>query len=164
MERRINVGGGGGWEAFPKQKVFISFCEADRTYMGAMRNRLMKRQLLEPLVVESRHRPSVDLTDIIHEAINDADYFLVILTESSKINQWVNQEIGFAFARPKLEGKRFAFVEDKILHDLKGFFHDKMQHPYLFKHRAFSTYYRHCENLINEIEQRVINEYDIQPV
>lgn len=154
----------GGWEPFPRQKVFISFFSPDKTYMGHVRNPLLKHSLLEPIVVENREHPSEGFQDVISAAINEADYFLAILTEQSRTSQWVNQEIGFAFATPKLNGRRFAFVEDKILHELKGFFHNQMQHPYTFKARSFPRYYAIRDKFIQYLEQQVIMHHDIRPV
>lgn len=153
----------GGWEPFLKAKVFISFCELDRIYMAYLRKSLLTNELLTISLAEDLLRPSVDLPDVIPEVIREADYFLVILTEQSITSQWVNQEIGFAFGISKLEGKRFAFVEKKIMGNLKGFFHDKMQHPYHFNARGFDGYKRIIDLFIADIEERVIKEHDIIP-
>lgn len=119
------------WVSFPKMKVFISFCEADRRLMKNLKNALNKSELLRSIVIEDKREGAKNLPDLIIKGINESDFFITILSEASITTQWVNQELGYAISRQN-ELEIVPIVQTTIIHKLKGFINSNKQLAYQF--------------------------------
>jgi len=108
-------------------KIFISYSNVDRAKMISLRKRIEMHNSLKAIVVADERKASKLLTEKVKDGIKACDYFVCILTEESILNQWVNQEIGFATA---LDKSIRPIVASGILDKLKGFIHKQMDLPY----------------------------------
>lgn len=108
-------------------KIFISYSNVDRAKMISLRKRIEMHNSLKAIVVADERKASKLLTEKVKDGIKACDYFVCILTEESILNQWVNQEIGFATA---LDKSIRPIVASGILDELKGFIHKQMDLPY----------------------------------
>jgi len=80
--------------------IFLSHSEQDEDLIARIHNSLLKLGL-EVYVEEYESTYGEDLVDCVCDAIEKSNYFLVVLTDKSIKSQWVNQEIGYAFALEK---------------------------------------------------------------
>ncbi len=70
------------------------------------------------------------LAEKVKEGIDEATFFVPILTGDSISNQWVNQEIGFAEAKGV---SILPVVEQEIIPRLKGFIHNQVDLSLFYK-------------------------------
>lgn len=82
-----------------KPTVFISY-SGSRDFLGVLQSQLFSS--FETIVSEWKDQSGVELKSKVQTDIENADIILVIWTKASKNSAWVNQEIGYAFARKKL--------------------------------------------------------------
>ena len=57
---------------------------------------------LEAIIVERNKEPMKLLVDKVSEGIHKSTFVVAILTKKSMHTQWINQEIGYAFALNKI--------------------------------------------------------------
>ena len=80
-------------------KLFISYFTVDSNKKDALKRAVNKRAGLEPIVVEDYRLNGVEFTEKVMNDLKEADYFIPIITAKSyQKSQWLNQEIGYAFA------------------------------------------------------------------
>lgn len=81
-------------------KVFISYSTHDLEHVD-----LLKRQLantpISIFIAEHSVKPGNELTDVISEAIQQCDLFVLLWSSNAKASEWVSQEIGRAHALGK---------------------------------------------------------------
>jgi hypothetical protein len=94
-----------------------------------IKKELTNHPLFEALVVADRRKPNKALVKLITEGIDSAFCIIPILSPRSFRQQWINQEIGYAFGQNK---PIIPIVESSILDDLKGFVHKQNQCPYSY--------------------------------
>lgn len=148
------------WIPYPKKKVFISFCEADRNRMKNLKKAILKFELIEPVIVEDKREGAKDLSELVIKSIEESDYFITIISENSINSQWVNQELGFAKAREK-KIEIIPLIQDTAFNNLKGFIHKNMQLAYKFSihnnakkdRKSFRNAYK---EVVNYIECQVL--------
>ena len=105
--------------------IFISYESEDKNKMKALYKAISKKYRgFKPIVVANRRNPGMALTDKVKKGIEDADYFIPIITRNSILSQWVNQEIGYAIAKDK---EIVPICEDNIRDKLKGFIHNQLE-------------------------------------
>jgi len=140
-------------------KAFISYCH-DNDDKRIILDKLLKSNRLGSIVVTSRKKPAMLLASKIEQAIEEADYLIPILTKKAMQNQWVNQEIGYANKLAKNNKiKIIPLVEKNIMENLKGFIHNQMDLPFVFKghthngieNKAFKV---QCIKLVNYLKTR----------
>lgn len=129
--------------------------------MNHVFDKLLDSAYVEPFKIESQDHSDEDLSNVVAKGIKSCSYFIVIITEHSYRTLWINQEIGFAYAIPKLKGKRFTFIQSKIIGKLKGFVHGHKQFPYSFALDDDSSLRETLDKMVIGLEQRVIKEYKI---
>lgn len=132
-------------------KVFISYSAEDTYKKDILKKKFEENNQTTPLVVEDFKQPAKDLSEKIKEFMKKSDVFVVLLTEKSMYNQWVNQEIGFAFSH-YLSGKKskiIPVVEKRILHKLKGFIHSNIDLSFAFSRNNFRNI---CDDVVEYIE------------
>jgi hypothetical protein len=111
-------------------KLFISYSSEDSKKKNFLKNAIKKLKGLSPIVVEDYRLNGIEFTDKVKNDLKSADYFIPIITSNSyKKSQWLNQEIGFAFAILSRD-KIYPIVQKNIISKLKGFIHDKAEIPY----------------------------------
>lgn len=81
-------------------EVFISHSEQDKDLISLVA-RSIERLDLDVYVEMFEEYYGEDVVELVQEAIEFCECFLVILTEKSVKSQWVNQEIGYACALEK---------------------------------------------------------------
>lgn len=108
-----------------KFNVFLSYNESDL----ALVDRIMK--ILDRMGITAysfKHFPEYGeyIPEIIKKNISDSEYFVVLLTQGGIESQWVNQEIGMAFAlnmliipiiQTRVESKGFVELRQRIDYD-----------------------------------------------
>jgi len=110
-------------------KVFVSYSDQDRRRMKSIQLALANRSV-DCIVVVDRLSPGTPLSSKVMTAIDEATHFLPILTKSSRQNQWVNQEIGYARAKGKIF---IPIIASDVLDELKGFIHKQDEWPFIFE-------------------------------
>lgn len=79
------------------EKVFVSYSSIDLELAQSISDYL-SRIGIEPYLAERLSTPDVHVYDKIAKNILDSNCFVAILTQNGITSQWVNQEIGFAYA------------------------------------------------------------------
>jgi hypothetical protein len=148
------------WIPFPKKKVFISFCEADRNKMKVLRRAILNSELLAPIIIEEKREGAKILGDLVVKGIEESEYFIVILSEKSFHTQFVNQEIGVAKAKED-HVEIIPIVQDSIINELKGFITKNIQLAYKFHvsendKRDRLSFRNSYKDIILYIEQKVL--------
>ncbi len=165
MKQSIAEGRGGGWEEFPKKKIFISFSGLDRNRMEILKGIIESTNLFYPVIVEKEKRRG-GISQVVIQDIKACEYFLSILTMKSIKTQWINQEIGFSFSIPELDGKRLIIVERSIINRLSGFItKDTEKMDYIFEiSEDNSSFIEAASSLMDTLVAEVIDTYKIEPV
>lgn len=116
-----------------EKKIFISYDSGDENKLMALCRAIATKYLgrFKPIVVADRPSPNILLADKVKKGIEEADYFMPIITRNSIRSQWVNQEIGYATARRKTE-EFIVLIQDTLRHRLKGFIHRERSLPFTF--------------------------------
>ena len=91
-------------------KVFISHSIADPHLVYRLGNELARRGI-DAYIAEFEPAPGTDLRRKIFPQIDKADCVLAIVTSNSDNSEWLNQELGYAYAAEK---PIIPFVEDGI--------------------------------------------------
>lgn len=105
-------------------KVFISHAEEDKNLAERIHS-ILERMGLGPYIYELYSEYGRDLDDIIRDKISECKHFVVLLTSNGIQSQWVNQEIGMAYA---LNRNIIPVVEKGT--KSKGFIEFKLGLPY----------------------------------
>lgn len=122
-----------------KKKVFISYADLDKSKMRSLQKIISKYDSIIPIVIADNRQALIQLTKKVSDGIFNCDFFVPILTKNSLVNQWVNQEIGFATA---LNKRTIPIIEKQIADDLKGFIHKQLDLSY--------SYYSNVGNKLSE--------------
>jgi hypothetical protein len=153
------------------KKIFISYSSLDKKRLKVMKDLITKTEIFEAIIIADNREALRPLATKVQKGIRDSDYFVPILTENSKYNQWVNQEIGYATA---LDKKIIPITESQIINDLKGFIHKNIDLPYVFnsnkenKYKESYEYNRCCRQLISDLSEgikgiEILNETESIP-
>jgi hypothetical protein len=106
------------------QKVFISHSGGDNEIIEKF-ERSLKAITIKPFLAEQFVATGQNVPKKIAEHIRDSNAFVPFLTRSSLGNQWVNQEIGYAYGWMEAEGIDppyfFPVLEEGLQHSIKGF-------------------------------------------
>ena len=115
---------------------------------------------MHPIVVEDYRQNGIEFTEKVKNDLLSATYFIPIITAKSfQKSQWLNQEIGFAFAKLSKENI-FPVVQNNIIPKLKGFIHDKAEISYNFQSspndsKKERANFRKCiKSLLDDIEEK----------
>jgi len=134
-------------------KLFISYSDKDSKKMTSFEKAIQDSSLgLKPIIVAKDIKPGIPLSEKVKNAINDCDILIPIITKNSITNQWVNQEIGFAYA---MDRKIFPLVDKSLLKELKGFIHSNLDIPFCFdsnvesKHKESYSYRKSYMDLLD---------------
>jgi hypothetical protein len=128
-------------------KVFISYSEKDSDKKTILQKALKRQQtVFMPVVVSSKKEPAKSLSDKVIKYIDDSSIFIPILTNNSISNQWVNQEIGYAFSKSQI--MKLPIVEESLLNVLKGFIHNQMDLPFKYKENDLKDFKSCCTRAI----------------
>ncbi|MBN2236731.1 MAG: toll/interleukin-1 receptor domain-containing protein [Bacteroidales bacterium] len=142
-------------------KLFISFASEDNNKMEALFRALQKiGPPIYPIVVAKTNRPGKLLADKVNEGIQESQFFIPILTNNSIANQWVNQEIGFAYSHSRMI---LPIIDQNIMSKLKGFINPQLDLPFYFESdstnwRREAHQFRNCyKKLIDFLKERALN-------
>ena len=99
----------------------------------------------------------------VKKGIRQAEVIIPILTSKSISNQWVNQEIGFAFGQHEKKNI-IPMVEKQILDKLKGFINKEIDINYLFDNE--SNFSLRAREIVEVLQERYKNNgiYNIKVV
>ncbi|MCK5559623.1 MAG: toll/interleukin-1 receptor domain-containing protein [Thermoplasmata archaeon] len=81
----------------PKYEIFLSHSEQDEVLINMIAKSLEAIDL-DVYVEEHETNYGSDVVESVCNAIDESECLLVVLTDQSIKSQWVNQEIGYAFA------------------------------------------------------------------
>lgn len=117
------------------KEIFISHSSDDEKKVDILIDSLngisvQRDRLFHCTRVQDQSGLTQALSDKVEYHLKKADYVLFLLTVNSVMNQWVNQEIGFAQAKEKT---KITILEVQQLSKLKGFLHKNLDHPYKYK-------------------------------
>jgi len=139
---------------------FVSFAQNDLNKLNILKRVLEKSKSEFSLIVMiNRKNPTRLLSDKVKSGILETNYFIPILTRSSILNQWVNQEIGFAEASKRT---LFPIVENQIIHKLKGFINNQIDLPFVFDgyednpRKESYSFRKSCVDLVAHLESIII--------
>lgn len=112
-------------------KVFVSYTSVDDRKRKALVGALLSAEpAFEPIVVSDRRQPGTPLEAKVMTGIRESDCLVPILTRAALASQWVNQEIGYAYA---LDKQVLPIVQEDVRRDLKGFVHANIDLPFQFQ-------------------------------
>lgn len=135
-------------------KVFISYSEKDSDKRTILQKALKRQQtIFTPVVLTSKNEPAKSLSDKVIKYMDDSNVFVPILTYNSISNQWVNQEIGYAFSKSQL--MKLPIVEESILSGLKGFIHNQMDLPFKYKENDIKDFKSCCTRAIKYLKEEL---------
>ena len=78
--------------------IFIAHTSEDATPAGQLKNSLSKIIEFKPYIAVDYAIYGRNFKERIKQAIEDSNYFVVMLTKDGVRSQWVNQELGYACA------------------------------------------------------------------
>jgi hypothetical protein len=106
------------------QKIFISHSGQDNNLIDQFATSLRAIGSI-PFLAERFPATGENVPEKIAEHIRDSNAFVPFITRASLGNQWVNQEIGYAYCWMKTQSKDppyfFPIVEDGLGQSVKGF-------------------------------------------
>lgn len=79
-------------------RIFIAYASEDAAFAGKIKNSLSKIREFRPYLAVEYPILGENFKDRIQNAIQDSNFFIVILTKDGVASQWVNQELGYACA------------------------------------------------------------------
>ena len=103
----------------PSYGVFISHSGEDMDLVKPLHDSLSRIVEIAPYVAEYYPKPGLDVKHKIATDLKDSYCVIVLLTRSGVSSQWVNQEIGYAYALPPFPRLIIPIVEEGIL--IRGF-------------------------------------------
>jgi hypothetical protein len=89
-------------------KVFIGYAGEDDSFAQYIHDSLGRIAQIQPYKAEIYLEYGEDFKQRIQNELHESHSMIALLTENGKSSQWVNQEIGFAFALKKRLLPRFA--------------------------------------------------------
>ena len=117
-------------------KMFVSFASEDIEFIELLASEIQEKfPDIEPQIIEHKKDAGIDFQKQVFTRLESCNWFFVLLTEKSITNQWVNQELGFAFSlyrRGDIK-KIIPIVERKSIKrryeiiNLKGFIHKEVE-------------------------------------
>ncbi|MEE4256367.1 MAG: toll/interleukin-1 receptor domain-containing protein [Bacteroidales bacterium] len=144
------------------KKIFISYSDLDKSKMNALKVAIDKDSSnIEALVIADQKKPLEVLSEKVIFGINNCDILVPILTNNSIGNQWVNQEIGYAFAKDK---RIIPIIADNVFKKLKGFINPQVDCPFNYhsdpknKRKESWAFRKAYLELLNHVKQ-----YSVQP-
>lgn len=139
-----------------KVKLFISYSTLDTDKKEIIKNLINNSEKLEAIVVPEQYSSLDYNAEEIKKSLDSCMVFLPILTSNSINNQWVNQEIGYAFGSNKIKIENiFPIVERKIMTDLKGFI--SSSNDLNFRYNNDNDFEKEAEKLVNHLIDKFKN-------
>jgi hypothetical protein len=139
-----------------KVKLFISYSTLDTDKKEIIKNLINNSEKLEAIVVPEQYSSLDYNAEKIKKSLDSCMVFLPILTSNSINNQWVNQEIGYAFGSNKIKIENiFPIVERKIMTDLKGFI--SSSNDLNFRYNNDNDFEKEAEKLVNHLIDKFKN-------
>src|SRR3989442_11455607 len=106
------------------KKVFVSHSGLDNNLV-VLFEKSLKAIGIEPFLAERVVAAGESIPSKIGSHIRDSNAFVPVLTKNSLGNQWVNQEIGYAYRWKESQGIDspyfFPLLEEGFIEPVKGF-------------------------------------------
>lgn len=142
-----------------KVKIFISYSTLDSEKKEIIKNLINNSEKLEAIVVPEQYSSLDYNAEKIKKSLDSCMVFLPILTSNSINNQWVNQEIGYAFGSNKIKLEDiYPIVENNIMNDLKGFI--SSSNDLNFRYKNDTDFEMEAEKLVNHLIDKFKNYLD----
>jgi hypothetical protein len=139
-----------------KVKIFISYSSSDSEKKDILKNLINNSEKLEAIVVPEQYSGLAYNAEKIKTSLDSCVVFLPILTSNSITNQWVNQEIGYAFGSNKIKIENInPIVEKNIMKDLKGFI--SSSNDLNFRYKNDNDFEMEAEKLVNHLIDKFKN-------
>lgn len=134
--------------------VFISHSKEDANKVKALKKAIGKYESeFKTIVIIDQKIPGQYFTEKVTNGLDKCDIICPIITKKSFNNQWVNQEIGYAFAKKK---SIIPIVSNSVLEKLKGFINSQLDCPFRFdqstdKSKEATSFRKAYKELIDHI-------------
>ena len=102
-------------------RIFIAHASEDTAFADNIMQALKRVKEFAPYLAKDFPSYGLSFIEKIQNAIEASHFMIVILSENSVLNQWVNQELGFACAIRKIKKKLSIIPIWKSNVPLKGF-------------------------------------------
>ena len=114
-----------------KKQLFISYANENLNKVNLITKELENHSTFKSLVVANNRERNKALIKKVTDGIKSSYKVIALLTKESIKEQWINQEIGYAFGK-KVEV--IPIIEKELLDNdiLKGFIHKQNDCPYTF--------------------------------
>jgi len=146
------------------KKIFISHSNEDANKVKALKKALEKHKSeFIAIVIIDQKSPGQYFTEKVTTGIDECDLICPIFTKKSLNNQWLNQEIGYAFAKKK---GIIPIVSNSVLKKLKGFVNSQLDCPFRFdqfldKSKEAASFRKSYKEMIDHIIN--IGQTNIRP-
>ncbi|MEO6229893.1 MAG: toll/interleukin-1 receptor domain-containing protein [Ferruginibacter sp.] len=140
-----------------KIKLFFSYSNLDKNKMKAFKECADEYKIFEILIQSGDNFKN--LSQKVIEGIDECDYFIPLLTQNSKKEQWINQEIGYAFA--KKQDKILPIVDKNLVVELKGFINNQLDLPFCYqgdtkyKSQEAKSFKENAQKLLENIKKKI---------
>jgi hypothetical protein len=117
-----------------KKVLFISYSSKNLNKVNLITKELKNHPLFSPLVVANNREVNKALIKKVTDGIKSSYRVIAILTKESINEQWINQEIGYAYGSEK---EVIPIIEKILLKKdrLNGFIHNQNDCPYAYPTR-----------------------------
>lgn len=111
-------------------RVFISYCnESDGKTANALFDYLDQEQKIKPILSPKNREINIENGEKIANEIDSCNFFITFYTKNGKGNEWVNQELGYAFNHVRQDGLRIIPIYNDR-NDFGGFLTSKSYNFY----------------------------------
>jgi hypothetical protein len=113
-------------------KIFISYSSKNQALLNHLRTLFEQNKKFALTIVPEQNMNLTPSSEKVKKGLDSSNIFVAILTEEALNTQWVNQEIGYWYAKHNQPRKMYFLVEKKAMPKLNGFISRDMDMPYRF--------------------------------
>lgn len=113
-------------------KIFISYSSKNQALLNHLRTLFEQNKKFALTIVPEQNMNLTPSSEKVKKGLDSSNIFVAILTEEALNTQWVNQEMGYWYAKHNQPRKMYFLVEKKAMPKLNGFISRDMDMPYRF--------------------------------
>lgn len=113
-------------------KIFISYSSKNQVLLNHLRTFFEQNKKFALTIVPEQNMNLTPSSEKIKKGLDSSNIFVAILTKEALNTQWVNQEIGYWYAKHNQPRRMYFLVEKKAMPKLNGFISKDMDMPYRF--------------------------------
>lgn len=137
-------------------RVFISYSHSsDGENALLLYDYLKKNGKIKPILAPKDKETAIENAEKIAKEIDSCNYFITFYTTEGKKNEWVNQELGYAFNHARQNGIKIIPIFSKINEEFKGFLTSKSYNFY----EGFQLIEGQFVKTMEQINNHLIEEY-----